>query len=129
MGTESGRGSLTGAAAAPACPSVKARASAASSLPPRLFPSPRSGPRLQPPGEPWRRRTQGHSVPYALTARASRPSYGASAESPSPGSARWLRSPGAIRAHAQNWVARMRTPRLPLAAVPGTRTSRRRSNP
>lgn len=63
MGTESGRGSLTGAAAAPACPSVKARASAASSLPPRLFPSPRSGPRLQPPGEPWRRRTQGHSVP------------------------------------------------------------------
>lgn len=35
MGTESGRGSLTGAAAAPACPSVKARASAAS-LPPLL---------------------------------------------------------------------------------------------
>lgn len=44
MGTESGRGSLTGAAAAPACPSVKARASAASFLPllslPPLGPAP-----------------------------------------------------------------------------------------
>ena len=56
-GTESGRGSLTGAAAAPACPSVKVRASAASSLSPASLGSPTSGPRLPRPGEPWRRRT------------------------------------------------------------------------
>uniref|UniRef100_A0A8C0RZW4 Uncharacterized protein n=2 Tax=Canis lupus TaxID=9612 RepID=A0A8C0RZW4_CANLF len=54
-GLQEDRGSLTGAAAAPACPSVKARASAASSLPPPL--SAPSGPRPRPPQEPRRRRT------------------------------------------------------------------------
>ena len=62
MGTESGRGSLTGAAAAPACPSVKARAPAASSLPLPALSLPFSAP-PQPPRVPRRRRTSRRSVP------------------------------------------------------------------
>lgn len=85
MGTELGRGSLTGAAAAPACPSVKTRASAASSLPLPAFSLPFWAP---PPAAP-RAKAQAHltpdgpPTPEPLGFHSSRQS--ASAELPSTG--------------------------------------------
>lgn len=83
MGTESSRGSLTGAAAAPACPSVKVRASAASSLPlPAL-----SLPFWAPPPAAPRAKAQAHLAPVGpptpLQLRFHAPRPSASAELPS----------------------------------------------
>lgn len=85
MGTESGRRSLTGAAAAPDCPSVKARASAASSLP---LPA-SSLPFWAPPPAAPRAKAQAHLAPVGpstpLTLGFHAPRHSASAELPSTG--------------------------------------------
>lgn len=126
MGTESGRGSLTGAAAAPACPSVKARASAASSLPRLLSVLPL----WTPPPAAGRAAAQAHHTPVGpqrpgrrgftpLPRRRRRTAF----HQPPPAAASRCRS----GARAKPCLTHAR--HLPLALVPKTIGLRRRSHP